>query len=133
MQSVAKIAGYHATMLLEPMTDFAITEDARAAFIRNVRNRVTDIETVSSLMFAEADDLGVKSSCIGDFDLNPTADKDVFRTLDRLLALVPVGANIAFNSAAYADLLNELRCELFYLWRRRLEGVRMAKEQRFCA
>lgn len=126
MQSVAKIAGYHATMLLESMTDFAITENARAAFIRNVRNRVTDIETVSTLMFAEADALGINCSCLGDFDLNPTADTELFCALDRLLELIPVGASIAFNSAAYVDLLNELRCELFYLWRRRLEGVRIA-------
>ncbi|MFC5505428.1 hypothetical protein [Bosea massiliensis] len=133
MQSVAKTAGHHATMLLEPMTDFAITEAARAAFIRNFRNRVTDIDTISTLMFAEADALGIECNCVGDIDLTPTADKDVFLALDRLLDRIPVGSKFVFRSIAYGDLLSEVHCELFYLWRKRLEGVREAKTKGLAA
>lgn len=123
MNSIAQRARYHATMLLEPFTDFPLGSAQLDAFERNFRNRATDIDSISEVLFAEADALGIRHVYLEEIDRTPTAPHRVDQAVARLRSAMPVGMTIAYKSAEYDNLHEELRSELFAIWRQRADGV----------
>lgn len=123
MKSIAQRARYHATMLLEPMTDVPLEGAHLRAFENNLRSRTGNIDTISDILFNEADALGIRRVCLEEIDRAPTPTKRIEQAISRLLALIPAGTIVAYNSAAYDDLHEELRSELYAIWRQRADGV----------
>ena len=123
MNALSSRISYRATMLTEPLTGYPMDQRSRAAFERNFTSCADD---ATDIMFNASAKLQRSIISLDEIDLNPTPAAHIQNAVTRLLELLPVGVAIDFETKAYFELVAQIREELAYIWRRRLEGVEMA-------